>query len=86
MPYPHRVVVTQASVVLYGHTARIWDAMIISTGIVSVGEVEDIVIPYCIVSSVINVLLCSLGQILLAPTHFNNFVVTSDWLDYVLIQ
>ena len=54
--------------------------MIISTGIVSVGEVEDIVVLYCIVASVINVLLCSLGQILLALTHFNNFVVTSDWI------
>ena len=50
MPYPHRVVVTQASMVLYGHTARIWDAMIIFTGIVSVGEVEDIVVLYCIVA------------------------------------
>ena len=30
--------------VLYGHTARIWDAMIISTGVVSVGEVKDMII------------------------------------------
>ena len=42
MPTPYRVVVTEASMVLYGHTARIWDAMIISTGVVSVGEVKDV--------------------------------------------
>ena len=40
--YPYRVVFTKASMVLYGHTARIWDAMIIPTGIVSVGEVKDV--------------------------------------------
>ncbi|XP_065883613.1 tRNA (34-2'-O)-methyltransferase regulator WDR6-like isoform X2 [Dysidea avara] len=30
--------ITQASVVLYGHTARVWDAIILPNGIVSVGE------------------------------------------------
>ena len=28
--------------VFYGHTARIWDAMIIPMGVVSVGEVKDV--------------------------------------------
>ena len=47
------VVVTEASMVLYGHTARIWDAMIIPTGVVSVGEVKNLIIVFVVIISLV---------------------------------